>query len=328
MQKEDPLITVVVPIYNVEKYLNECINSIIAQSYKNLEIILVDDGSTDRCGVLCDEYQKRDMRIRVIHQENEGLSGARNSAIDIAKGEYITFVDSDDWISQDMLEKLYQRMVEIDADMVVSGIESFYENGMKKSNNHNNKVFTYTKEEAFDCFLFNDYLTPCVCGKLYKTSLWNGIRHPKGKLFEDQFTTYKIIDRCSKVVFLTTPLYHYRKRSDSIGHSAFGEKTYHLYEAINEEYKFIINKYSIDCPNIVVAKITWEIVFVNMMILAGYQDMSVVREVQRFAWKHIKRVCRCEFIPKTRKGQIFLFTFAYPLYTIIYLWYKKRHLLS
>lgn len=325
---EEPLITVAVPIYNVERYLNECIDSIMAQSYKNLEIILVDDGSTDRCGVLCDEYQKKDMRIRVIHQENKGLSGARNSAIDIARGVYITFVDSDDWISQDMLEKLYQKMVEMHADMVVSGIESFYEDGTKKSNSHNNKVYAYTREEAMDCFLFNDYLTPCVCGKLYKISLWDGVRHPEGKLFEDQFTTYKVIDRCSKVVYLTTPMYHYRKRNGSIGHSSFGEKTYHLYEAIHEEYEFIARKYYSNCPNIAVARITWEIVFINMMIIASYQDMGVVRDVQRFVRKHIKEVWRCGLISGIRKGQIFLFAFSYPLYTGFYLQYKKRHLLS
>lgn len=324
----DPLITVAVPIYNVENYLSECIDSIIAQSYKNLEIILVDDGSPDKCGELCDEYQKADMRIRVIHQKNKGLSGARNSAIDIAEGEYITFVDSDDWISQDMVEKLYQKMVEMHADMVVSGIESFYEDGTKKSNNHEKEVLNYTREEALDCFLFNDYLTPCVCGKLYKTSLWDDVRHPEGKLFEDQFTTYKIIDRCDKIVYLTTPMYHYRKRSGSIGHSTFGKKTYHLYEAIHEEYEFIVSKYSSACPNIAVARITWEIVFVDMLILANYQDMDAVRDTQRFARKHMKEVWRCGFVSGMRKGQIFLFAFSYPLYTVFYLQYKRKHLLS
>ena len=320
-----PLITVVIPIYKVEEYLRECIDSILGQTYKNLEIILVDDGSPDKCGKICDEYASKDDRCIVIHQENQGLSGARNSGIQIAKGAYITFVDSDDYVNKDMIEIMYNHMVEDNADMVVAGFESFFEDGTKSSNDHGGKVFKLSKEEALDCFLFNDYLTPCACGKLYKTSLWKGIRFPKGKLFEDQFTIYKIIDLTQRIIYLSEPMYHYRKRSGSIGHSNFSEKTYDLYAAINEEFNYINDKYAEKCPNIIVAKIFWEIVFVNMMILSNYKDTSVINKVQSFSFSNIRTVWQCPYINVVRKCQIALFSISYPLYKRFYKCYKKKH---
>lgn len=318
LNEKKPLITVVVPIYKVEAYLDECVQSILNQTYYNLEIILVDDGSPDRCGKMCDEYAEKDVRVKVIHQKNKGLSGARNSAVDIATGEYITFVDSDDYLKEDMIEVLYNEILQYDAEMVAVAFESFFEDGTRSTNPHSGEVFMYTKEEAMDCFLFNDYLTPCVCGKLYKRSLWKEIRCPEGKLFEDQFTTYKLIDQCKKVVYDTTPRYYYRKRMGSIGHSSFSKRTYDLYDAIHEEYDYISQKYPKKCPNIVVARITWEIVFVNMMIRSDVNDTKTVTEIQRFARKNIGKVLKCNYIDGVRKMQIVLFSYAIALYKIAY----------
>lgn len=320
-----PLITVVVPVYNVQDYLQACVNSIINQRYKNLEIILVDDGSTDSSGRLCDEYSEMDKRIIVIHQNNAGLSGARNAAIEIAKGDYITFVDSDDTINDDMISSLYELMIKNDAELAVTGLRSFWEDGTTKSNSHGNKVIIYNKCEALDCFLFNDYLTPCVCGKLYKMSLWQDIRCPLGKLHEDQFTTYKLIDKCSVVVFATDAKYNYRKRNGSIGHSSFSERTYDLYIGINEEYNYISSKYGKSCPNVDVEKITWELVFVNLMICAGKKDELLIKKTRKFARKSITKVLKCGYINITRKLQIVLFGFSYPLYVVFYKWYKNKY---
>lgn len=320
-----PLITVVVPIFKVEKYLDECVQSIICQTYQNLEIFLVDDGSPDRCGEMCDDYAKKDYRISVIHQKNKGLSGARNSAIDICRGEYITFVDSDDWISPDMIEQLYNSLILEGAQMSCTSPESFYEDGACSVRKDSEEILVYTKEKALDCFLFNDYLTPCVWGKLYVKKLWTDVRCPEGKLFEDQFTTYKLIDQCEKIVYCTRPMYHYRKRAGSIGHSSFNKKTYDLYDAIHEEYDFIYSKYGESVPNIAVARITWEIVFANMMIMAGYRDEKARRTIQTFAKKNIKKVWNCHYISITRKAQIFLFTYCFPAYVGFYQIYKKKH---
>lgn len=323
--EKNPLITVVVPIYKVEQYLDECIDSILKQSYSNLEIILVDDGSPDRCGKICDGYAGRDSRIKVVHQENKGLSGARNSATDIAIGEYITYIDSDDWISDCMIEELYKELVSNNAEISCGGFESFFEDGTTVSNSHKGNTYVYTREEALDRFLFNDYMTPCVCGKLYKRELWNNIRCPEGKLFEDQFTTYKLIDLSEKIVFVTKPMYHYRKRNGSIGHSNFDKKTYQLYDAIHEEYDYINKKYGSVCPNIAVARIVWEVVFVNMMISSNYNDNNVVKEVQKFAKKNIRKVNECEYLSPIRKAQLVLYTFSFPLYKVFYKLYRMKH---
>lgn len=323
--KNNPLITVIIPIYKVEAYLDECVQSILKQTYSNLEIILVDDGSPDRCGEMCEIYAEKDARVKVIHQKNKGLSGARNSAIDIATGEYITFVDSDDYLKEDMIEALHNEIIQYGAEMAVTVLESFFEDGTKSMNPHGGKIFVYTKEKALDCFLFNDYLTPCVCGKLYSISLWKSVRCPEGKLFEDQFTTYKLIDQCKKIVFDTTPRYYYRKRVGSIGHSSFSKRTYDLNDAIHEEYDYIHSKYGEKVPNIATARITWEVVFINMMIVAGYEDISTRKEVQKFAKKNMGKIWNCEYISKVRKIQLSLFAWSFTVYVLFYHIYKKKH---
>ncbi len=325
IQNMNPLITVVVPVYKVEEYLEECVNSVCGQDYKNLEIILVDDGSPDNSGQMCDQLSKTDNRITVIHQENQGLSGARNSAIDIAKGDYITFVDSDDIIAKDMISSLYKCTISEDAEMAVTGLKSFYEDGSFFTNPHGNQIFVYTKEEALDCFLFNDYLTPCVCGKLYKMALWNNVRCPLGKLHEDQYTTYKLIDSCTKIVFACESKYYYRKRTGSIGHSNFSERAYDLYYGINEEYAYIKEKYGMKCPNVSVEKVTWELVFINMMICGNKENKKIIQETRTFARKNFYQIIQCPFINKTRKIQMFLFIMNYGLYKSFYLKYKKKH---
>ena len=323
--KNNPLITVVVPIYKVEAYLDECVQSILKQTYSNLEIILVDDGSPDRCGKMCDAYAEKDARVKVIHQKNKGLSGARNSAIDRATGKYIMFVDSDDYLKEDMIETLYQEVLKYNAEIAIVAFESFFEDGSRMSNLHDGKIFVYSKEEALDCFLFNDYLTPCVCGKLYNISLWKDVRCPEGKLFEDQFTTYKLIDQCKKVVYDTTPRYYYRKRVGSIGHSSFSKRTYDLYNAIHEEYDYIHSKYGKKVPNITTARITWEVVFINMMIIAGYEDTNTRKDAQKFARKNLKKVWNCGYISKMRKIQLSLFSCSFPMYVLFYHMYKKKY---
>lgn len=324
----NPLITVIVPVYKVEKYLKECVDSILKQSYSELEIILVDDGSPDGCGKICDNYAKTDERIRVIHQQNKGLSSARNAGIDIATGQYITFVDSDDWISEDMIEILYQSMKKQKAQMAGCFLESFYDNKRKLSNRYHDQIYIFSRAKALDSFLFNGYLTPCTCGKLYMIDLWKNIRFPEKMFFEDQYTTYKLIDQCDKICFTENPLYHYRKREGSIGHSKFCQTTYQLYDAIHQEYDYINDKYGNFCPNIAVARITWELVFINMMIVANYYDDIVRKDVQKFAKINIRKVWKCEYISILRKVQINLFIFCFPLYVIFYRRYKKKHPLN
>ncbi|WP_270504839.1 glycosyltransferase family 2 protein [Eubacterium limosum] len=219
------LISIVIPIYKVENYIERCIKSIINQTYKFLEIILVDDGSPDDCGIICDQYAEIDSRITVIHQENKGLSGARNSGIDIAQGEFITFIDSDDWVCPDYIEILYNNLVDHSLDISICNYidVSSYEIDQIRSNNQNVNVFTNL--EALEQY-FTEFSTPFVVswGKLYKVELFENIRFPEGKIHEDEFTTYQLLFNAKKIGFINEPLYYYFQRNDSIMGNGFNIK--------------------------------------------------------------------------------------------------------
>ena len=182
----EELISVIVPIYKVEKYLKRCIESIINQTYHNLEIILVDDGSPDKCGEMCEEYSKKDKRIKVIHKENGGLSDARNKGLEIATGKYIGFVDSDDFIDKDMYKVLYNNLKNNNADMSICSIYQFEnEEEIVKGYNKNETVITYNKQEMFNNF-YDDLLRNVVAwNKLYKADIFKDIKYPKGKAVEE-----------------------------------------------------------------------------------------------------------------------------------------------
>lgn len=238
----DNLISVIVPVYNVEKYLEKCVSSIIKQSYKNLEIILVDDGSTDNSGKICDEFALKDNRIKVIHKENGGLSSARNKALEIAKGEYIGFVDSDDYISEDMYETLYKVIKENEADI---SIVSFYEeyNGKIIGVRDTGNLEVLTKLEAINELLIDTKIQSYAWNKLFKRELFSELEFPTGKNFEDIATTLLLFEKASKVVLLETPKYHYLRRDDSIV-GVRNTKTYSDYlEVIYDKYFYLKGKY-------------------------------------------------------------------------------------
>jgi len=235
------LISIIVPIYNVEKYLSECIESLINQTYKNIEIILVDDGSQDNCGKICDEYAKKDNRIIVIHKKNGGLSDARNKGIEIAKGEYLIFVDSDDFVSNRFVEKLYQMILENNCEIAICDYLQF-ENEIPKDENIQVEVEILSNIEVLDRVYDENVKMIIACNKLYKKELFNTIRYPYGKVNEDQFTTYKIIYKANKIAISNEKLYYYRFNSNSIMGSKFNEKRLHILEALEERMQFYKGK--------------------------------------------------------------------------------------
>lgn len=214
MMKE--IISIVIPVYKVEDYLNRCVDSVLNQSYTNLEIILVDDGSPDRCGEICDEYAKVDNRIKVIHKENGGVSDARNVGIVSATGSYITMLDGDDWIHIKYIEKLYGLLKVKNADISVC---NFIKTSTEDVPQVNSEVIVYefSNIEALN-HLTGEFNVQMVVawGKLYKSELFEQIRYPFGKNHEDEFTTHKLLYIASKIVFTTEPLLYYRQRGDSI----------------------------------------------------------------------------------------------------------------
>lgn len=324
----EELISIVVPIYNVEQYLRKCIDSILDQSYKNLEIILVDDGSPDSSGKICDEYAKEDIRVRVIHQDNTGLSGARNAGLEIANGKYISFIDSDDWIDSKFIETLYHDMKENNAQIAAPGFCLAYEDGSYVNDSKVDKLTIYNTQEALETFLFNGYLTPCVASKLWDIRLWTDVRCPQGKLHEDQYTTYKLIDKAKKIVFDPGTKYYYFKHHGSIGHSHFNKKTYDLLEAINEEYNFITEKYPNTKGTMKAARAFWELVFVNMMINSNAVDKDVIRSIRKRTRSSLKEIYNCAYINRIRKIELILFAINFRVYSVAYKAYKKRHTIA
>ena len=238
---KEPLISVIVPIYKVEKYLDKCIESIINQTYKNLEIILVDDGSPDKSPKMCDEWSKKDKRIKAIHKENGGLSDARNAAIDIAKGEYITFIDSDDYVEENYVEFLYKNLIDNNADISMGKQYVRYPNKVINTGSYNKYVVN--AHDCFDKLLYSEDFDVSAWAKLYKTELFKNVRFPKGRVFEDAATTYRLIDKSKIIVLHSKPIYNYIIREDSISNNSFSEKKMDLITSTNEMCDYIINKY-------------------------------------------------------------------------------------
>lgn len=240
----EPLISVIIPVYNVEKYIHTCIDSIISQTYKNIEIILVDDGSEDNSGHICDVYAKSDSRIKIIHKENGGLSDARNVAIDIARGDFITFVDSDDFVETDYVEYLYKLISKYSADLSICNISKIFEGKESKKQIISNDIQTqYNAQEALSDMMYQKKFDTSACAKLYRTELFKEIRYPKGKYYEDLATEYKLFSKCNKIVHGSLIKYYYLIRKNSITTSEFSIKRMELIDIAEEMLDFISTKY-------------------------------------------------------------------------------------
>jgi glycosyltransferase involved in cell wall biosynthesis len=233
------LITIIVPIYKVEGLLKRCVDSLLNQTYKNLEIILVNDGSPDQCGNICDEYAKLDNRVIVIHKENGGLSDARNAGIEIAKGDFIAFIDSDDWIHEEYIEILYGLLRKTNSEIsmcnfFMTSTENF------QVDNAEIKTYKYTNIEALER-LYDKFNVQMVTawGKLYKRELFEGVSFPLGRVHEDEFTTYKIIYKANNIVLTTAQLLYYWQREDSIMGDRYNLKNkLDQIDALKERNKF------------------------------------------------------------------------------------------
>ena len=218
---KNELITIVVPVYNVEKYLKKCIDSILCQTYDLLEIILVDDGSLDNSGTICDDYMNADNRVKVIHKKNGGLSDARNVGIDAANGNYITFIDSDDYINCDYINNLYEMLLLSNSEIAVCDNYYFYEEDTLINIDNKKSFKTFSKLQALQDMMYQKNISNNACGKLYKTELFSVVRYPVGRLCEDLGTTYKLFYKANNICFTSDKYYYYFQRHDSIIHKAF-----------------------------------------------------------------------------------------------------------
>lgn len=232
------VISIVVPVYNVEEYLSRCVNSIINQTYENLEIILVNDGSTDNSGYICNALKTKDNRIKVIHKRNGGLSSARNAGISVATGKYLTFVDSDDWISLDIYEHCIELFISEEYDVVDFNCVTVKEN---KPNKLSNEAYALEKVNGKENILYSYLLRGqtkkvpfSVCRKVYKRDLFNKITFPEGKINEDIVTNYKILAKCKKIVYTSKIGYFYYQESESLTRGGLKRRDFDLLHASKE----------------------------------------------------------------------------------------------
>lgn len=238
-------ISVIVPIYNTKPYLKECVDSILSQQVEvPFEVLLVDDGATDGCAELCDELAAKDKRIRVFHQENQGLSAARNTGIDAALGRYYAFVDSDDVVCPGYLHTLYAACEKNDAYMALCAVEDVEENGQSCDPAR----FTRPEQEGVFCGkdLLNEFYTPngtvytVAWNKLYRAEVWKLLHYPEGRLHEDDFVAHRLFWRCDKVVCVNKVLYHYRLRNGSICRTNIKPEAFDAVDGLADRYRFYV----------------------------------------------------------------------------------------
>ena len=242
----DSLISIIIPVYKVEPYLRKCVDSVLAQTYTNIEVILVDDGSPDNCPAICDEYAENDPRVKVIHKKNGGLSDARNAGMAYMQGAYVGFVDSDDWIEPHMYETLHALMKKYDADMAFGGVA---DDVICEGNTVTVRCSDYGKtpfaEDSLSAMKRYFHGSWAAWDKLYKRELFDGICYPVGEINEDEAIVLHLLDRCKTVCYTNEVLYHYVKRVDgsSITTASFSSKKLDWVKHCRENLAFIRQRY-------------------------------------------------------------------------------------
>ncbi|WP_299092029.1 glycosyltransferase [uncultured Bacteroides sp.] len=235
-----PLISIIIPVYNVNGYLEKCLHSVCEQTYKNLEIIVVDDGSTDGSGEICDLFAETDSRIKVIHQVNGGQSSARNKGLAIARGEYIGFVDSDDWIDSDMYEFLYRLLTTNNAD--VAACAHYIETETETEVRYSSGTFTsFSSDEAIRALIIDRRMRNYIWDKLFRRQAFSGIQFPENQIFEDMAVCYRVFHKVRRIVMQDCPKYHYLQRegSTTLDKQYDPQKEYLWFLRIYEQVKFI-----------------------------------------------------------------------------------------
>ena len=316
------LISVVVPVYKVEQYLEKCVNSITAQTHSNLEIILVDDGSPDKCGDICDSLAEKDKRIRVIHKSNGGLSSARNAGIDTASGQYIGFVDSDDFIEPDMYEKLLRLIKNDGTELAVCAVNYIYEDGKKMNKPLLGTNYTFDFYHAIIEMNTHRLFDMGAWSKLYHKRLFDDLRFPVGKLSEDYYIMFKIFDRAQSVSYLDTPCYNYLQRGNSITRNT---KINHDHEyAAKEQMIYLDKKYpelrTVSHTSYASAALTVYDFYIKNNVPCPKEQLRHFYDVVDQNKKYIKQV---DYLSKSKKIQFFLFLINPCLYRVVFRTYRR-----
>ena len=317
-------ISIIVPVYNVEAYLEKCVESILKQTYTNLEILLVNDGSTDKSGELCDKLALRDHRIRVIHKENGGLSDARNRGIDEASSNLIGFIDSDDYIDEDMYETLYRQMVASKADLSMCGHYDVHHQIPEKQVAEI-KTWELMPEEAIKMVMEAKILSVTAVNKLYKKALFEQLRFRIGKIAEDAFIMVDLIHQCSKIVATNEKKYYYVHRENSITTQKFSLKFLNVIEAYEQNAKIISENYP-DLYDVAIMRLNWAYFYVldRLLVDNDFKDKVLEDRLISYLKKNKRSILMDGRFTRARKMSFLVLCLSRKLYLKILLTQTKR----
>jgi glycosyltransferase involved in cell wall biosynthesis len=316
------LISVIIPVYNVAACLARCVESVIGQTYGNLEIILVDDGSTDRSGAMCDQFAARDSRIRVIHKPNGGLSDARNAGIDIARGEYLTFIDSDDSVECDYVAYLYELVCAYGTKMSICSHRVVYENGtvLEKQTGERGSL---DRKVVLERILYDEDIDLSAWAKLYHRSLFDSIRFPVGRLFEDAATTYRFVYESGQIALGSVSKLNYMIRGNSISNAGFTRKKMDLITSTAEMAAFCVEKYP-DLEKAALRRLTYAYLStLSQLANSQVRDKQAQKELMGFIRKHGFSVLMDPRSKTRDKLGIASTFFGFHFYRFIWNFYRK-----
>lgn len=321
MTKE--LISVIVPVYNVEKYLEKCVDSIVNQTYKNLEIILVDDGATDNSGKICDELVELDNRIKVYHKKNGGLSDARNYGVERATGDYIGFVDSDDYIDAEMYEKLYEAIKKENVDVAECNLKIVYP---EKTDLFTDQKYYQicNKQEYLEEYLKIEKIFGSACVRLTKVDIAKKLKFPVGKLYEDTYYAYDLIGIVDKYVIVDNPYYNYLMRENSITNAKFNPRIFDLIEIVEKFHTNVYKNYpslkeAADCRKMY----AYFSVLNSILLEEDFKNNSFYKQIIDYFKEEYTKLLRNKYITRNRKLSVLLIKFSINLYRKVLLRYKN-----
>lgn len=320
-------VSVIVPVYRVENYLKKCVDSLLNQTLRDIEIILVDDGSPDDCGKICDEYAQKYSFVKVIHKENEGLSMARNVGIMMAESPYIGFVDSDDYVAADMYEVLYNNLVNADADISICGLHNCYSE-KKVPQFSGDEFLILDNKQALKTALEGFKFSVNAVNKLFKKELFATTKFPKGKLSEDAFTIPQILASASKIVFASEPKYYYVHREKSITTSEFNPQDLNVIEAYKNNLAMVKNNFK-ELEKQAEFRLLWSYTYVfdKMILGENFKDIEIYKEILTNLRKNTIKILLNPFLSLKRKFVTLILFVSPKLYSELIKFQKKKFML-
>lgn len=323
------LISVIVPVYNTAQYLSRCIESIVQQSYRNIEIILVDDGSTDGSAQICDSYAQKDKRIVVLHKENAGVSAARNAGLAIAKGTFIGCVDSDDWIESDMYQRMYEACIQYHVPMSMCRYARVSENGVVKEGSQEVRVLT--REEMLRCYIRGDkdtVVNNCVWSKLFARELILDMAFAEGRVSEDIMYTTKLLCKLEKGVYIDSCLYNYKE--DRVGSIMNSDKTQRVIQDEipfwKEHITYIRQMVSEEMGNYAEYYFYRRLLSYYIELERDTKTKALAKWIQQLMYEEketIRFVYRMDYVPKGDKVRMNMYLLNHKLYACINKWYER-----